>query len=390
MKNAWFDYFAAELAGRDAARLRRFRRQVSGPQTPHVVVDGQPVLAFCSNDYLGFAADPRLSEAFAEAARHHGTGAGATHMVSGHLDAHAELEDRLERFLGRPVLTFANGYLANIGVLPALVGRDDAIFADKLVHASLLDGCQLARATLKRFRHQDLGHLESLLAETPARRRLIVVDGVYSMDGDVAPLPALIALAERFDALLYVDDAHGFGVNGPQGRGSAFAAGIEAHPRLVYLATFGKAAGAQGAAISAEPILIDWLLNTCRSYIYTTAQPPALAAALSKAIDLIEQADDRRAHLQTLIRQFRSGCEGLPWQLADSASAIQPLIVGDAEGALRLADALWRRGIWVPAIRPPTVPEGSARLRITFSAAHGEKAVAQLLSALHQAAGDMA
>ena len=385
----WFDHLTAELAGRDAARLCRFRRQVSGPQTPHVVVDGQPMLAFCSNDYLGLAADPSLSDTFAEAARHHGTGAGASHLVSGHLDAHAALEDRLEQFLGRPVLTFANGYLANVGVLPALVGRDDAIFADKLVHASLLDGCQLARATLKRFRHQDLGHLEALLADTPAKRRLIVVDGVYSMDGDTAPLAALIALAERFDALLYVDDAHGFGVNGPQGRGSAFAAGIAAHPRLVYLATFGKAAGAQGAAVSAEPIVIDWLLNTCRSYIYTTAQPPALAAALRKAIDLIEQADRRRAHLQALIHQFRAGCVGLPWKLAESDSAIQPLIVGEAEGALKLADALWQRGIWVPAIRPPTVPVGSARLRITLSAAHQAGDVDRLLAALRESAGAM-
>ncbi|MBI4754925.1 MAG: 8-amino-7-oxononanoate synthase [Betaproteobacteria bacterium] len=377
--------FSAELARLDAAGLRRVRRTLDGAQAPRASADGRQVLSFCSNDYLGLAAHPRLAAAVAEAAARHGVGAGASHLVSGHHALHGELEAQLSEWMDRPCLLFSGGYMANTGVLPALAGREDAIFADRLVHASLVDGALLSRAALRRFRHNDVAHLRQLLEATLARRRLIVVDGVFSMDGDLAPLPALLRLAEEFDALLYVDDAHGFGVLGGQGRGTLEHFGV-ASARIVHLCTFGKAAGSAGAAVFAEASVIEWLMNTARTYIYTTALPPLVAAATLAALQVMAEEPWRRDRLVTLAKRLRQGCAGLPWRLMPSDTAIQPLRVGSNEAAMALAARLWEQGIWVPAIRPPTVPEGSARLRISLSAAHAEGDVDRLVAALVRAA----
>lgn len=378
--------FSAELARLDEAGLRRRRSVVESPQAPLLTVAGERWLSFCSNDYLGLASHPKLIEAAVDAARHHGVGSGASPLVSGHHRLQEELERELSRFMGRPCLTFSGGFPANTGILPALVGREDAIFADRLVHASLIDGAQLSRANLRRFRHNDMAHLAEMLEATPARRRLIVVDGVFSMDGDVAPLPELLRLAEACDAWLYVDDAHGFGVLGEGGRGLPEHFGLES-PRLIHLCTLGKAAGVAGAAVFAEQSVIDWLLQSARSYVFSTAPPPLLAAALLAALELIRQEPERRSHLRELIARLRAGCRDLPWTLPDSPTPIQPLLVGANQAALDLSGGLKERGIWVPAIRPPTVPQGTARLRISLSAAHRPEEVDRLLEALHALAG---
>lgn len=380
--------FSAELARLDEAGLRRLRRVVESAQGPRLLAEGRDWLSFCSNDYLGLAAHPKLTEAVVEAVRQYGVGSGASPLVNGHHLLHERLEQSLAAYMGRPCLTFTGGFPANTGILPALVGRDDAIFADKLVHASLIDGAQLSRANLRRFRHNDTAHLRELLASTAARRRLIVVDGVFSMDGDMAPLPELLQLAEEFDAWLYVDDAHAFGVLGQGGRGLPEHFGL-ASPRIIHLCTLGKAAGVAGAAVFAEASVIEWLINSARSYIFATAAPPLLAAALLASLELIRDEPERRSNLQNLIQRLRAGCADLPWQLPESATPIQPLIVGENRAALDLAAFLRQRGIWVPAIRPPTVPQGTARLRISLSAAHTESDVDELLAALHVAAREL-
>jgi len=371
----------ADLACQGLARRRRLLQSPCGPQAE---VEGRKMLAFASNDYLGLAAHPALAEAMAEGALRWGAGSGASHLVSGHLAPHAALEQRLAEFTGFPrALTFSTGYLANLAVTPTLApGRDDAIFADKLNHASLIDAARLSRARHHRYPHNDMAALARLLAASDARTKVIVSDAVFSMDGDLAPLPELFELAERFDAWLVVDDAHGFGVLGPHGEGSLAHCRLPAHPRVILMGTLGKAAGVGGAFVAGSEIAIDYLLQKARSYIFTTAQPPAVATALMKSLELIAAGDDRRAHLQALIRQLQEALSGLPWQLLPSATAIQPLLVGDNEAALALSQALWEQGLWVVAIRPPTVPAGSARLRISLSAAHRPEDVARLAEAL--------
>lgn len=377
------DELASELAALDREGLRRRHQTVDSPCQPASVIDGQTVLAFCSNDYLGLANDPRLVEAMCRGARQWGAGSGASHLVSGHLRPHAEIEQRLAEFVGFPAaLLFTTGYMANLAVLPALAGRNDAIFADRLNHASLIDAALLARAEHHRYPHNDVAALDRQLAESPARRKLIVTDAVFSMDGDLAPLPELLDVAERHDAWLMVDDAHGFGVLGPQGRGSLAHYGLPADPRLLLMGTLGKAAGVSGAFVAAHPVVVDWLTQRARTHIFTTAAPPALSVALGDALELIAQADDRRAHLDALILRLRTRCAKLPWTLLPSQTAIQPLVVGDNHQTLRLAAGLRQRGIWVPAIRPPTVPAGQARLRISLSAAHRLDDVDRLADAL--------
>jgi 8-amino-7-oxononanoate synthase len=373
-----FSVLMAELA---AADLLRRRRTLDSAQGAHVRIGGEPRLSFCSNDYLGLASHPRLVAATTEALARHGVGSGASHLVSGHHALHEALEMRLAAFMGRPCLLFSSGYMANIGILPALVGRGDAIFADRLNHASLIDGARLSRAESLRFRHNDVEQLDELLGKSAAGRKLIVVDGVFSMDGDLAPLPEMLALAEAHDAWLYVDDAHGFGVLGARGRGVLEHCGL-ANPRLIHMCTLGKAAGVSGAAVFAEQGVIDWLLQSARSYVFATAAPPALAAALIASIDLIEAEPWRRHHLQNLIARLRHECAGLKWRLLPSPTAIQPLVVGENADALSVAEGLQRQGIWVPAIRPPTVPAGTARLRISLTAAHSEDDVGRLAEAL--------
>ncbi|MCB1916221.1 MAG: 8-amino-7-oxononanoate synthase [Rhodocyclaceae bacterium] len=378
----FIDDLRADLDEIDRLGLVRHRRSQQSPCGPHVLRDGREYLSFCSNDYLGLAAAPALVDALAEGARHWGAGAGASHLVSGHYAVHDELERALASFCGcERAISFSTGYMANLAAVGTLAGRSDAIFADRLNHASLVDGALLSRARLCRYPHLDLDHLAHQLATTPARRRLIVSDTVFSMDGDLAPVPQLLELAERHDALLVLDDAHGLGVLGPEGRGSLAHFDLVS-PRLVLIGTLGKAAGLAGAFVAGQADVIEWLLQKARSYIFTTAAPPALAHALLQALDLIRAADSRRAALRELVAHLRSGLRAGGWRTMDSATPIQPVIVGGNRETLALSRSLDEAGVWVPAIRPPTVPEGSARLRISLSAAHARADVDRLLYVL--------
>ncbi|MEZ5626199.1 MAG: 8-amino-7-oxononanoate synthase [Rhodocyclaceae bacterium] len=374
----------ADLADRAGKSLIRRRRTLDTPCGPHAVVDGRPMLSFCSNDYLGLAAHPALSAAIAEGAARWGAGAGASHLVSGHYAVHERLEARLAEFTGcERALVFSTGYMVNMGIAAALLGRGDAIFADRLNHASLVDGALLSRAEHHRYAHGDTAALSGLLAGSSARRKLIITDSVFSMDGDIAPLAELLALAEAHDAWLLVDDAHGFGVLGPQGRGALAAAGL-AHWRLLLVGTLGKAAGLSGAFVAGHADVVEWLMQTMRTYIFTTGAPPALAHALLTAIDLIERGDALRATLATHQQQLRDTLRLAQWQRMPSTTPIQPVKIGDNAAAVAAAAALWDDGLWVPAIRPPTVPPGTARLRISLSAAHTEHDVSRLTNALHR------
>ena len=380
----------AELADIAAAGLTRRRRVLESPCGRTAAVDGKNVLNFASNDYLGLAGNAEIAAALADGAVRWGAGSGASHLVSGHLAPHEALEAEIAAFTGFPrALTFSTGYLANLAIIPTLAPRGSMIFSDKLNHASLIDAMQLAKAQgaeTQRYAHCDMAALERLLVASDAETKLIVSDAVFSMDGDLAPLPALLALAERFDAWLVIDDAHGFGVLGPQGKGSLAHFNLPAPPRILLMGTLGKAAGVGGAFVAGSSTAIEFLLQRARSYIFTTAAPPAIACALSKSLQIIEHGDALRAKLFSNIVRLRDGLAGLPWQLLPSATAIQPLIVGDNEATLALAKALWERDLWVPAIRPPTVPKGTARLRISISAAHTAADIDQLIHALKELA----
>ena len=381
-----------DLADRAAAGLARSRRVIGSPQGARVVVDGRLLIALASNDYLGFANHPAVIAAARDAAQRWGVGAGASNLVSGHFGPHAALEAELAAFV-RPcasarALTFSSGYLANLALLTALAGRGDAIFADRLNHACLNDGALLSRADFVRYAHGDVAALRARLAASAAPRKLIATDAVFSIDGDLAPLPALLALADEFDAWLVVDDAHGFGVLG-EGRGSLAEFAL-ASDRIVLMGTLGKAAGVAGAFVAAHPAVIATLVQTARPYIYTTAAPPLLAEAARASLALIRDDVPRRAHLAALIRQFRERMRGLPFALPASRTAIQPLIVGANEAATGLAHALLQCGFWVPAIRPPTVPKGTARLRVSLSAAHTPADVDALADALAALAPEFA
>ncbi|MDQ6916747.1 MAG: 8-amino-7-oxononanoate synthase [Pseudomonadota bacterium] len=385
------------LDARTLKGLRRQRRIVDSPQGTRVRVDGRDVLHFGSNDYLGLADDPRVIAAARDGASQYGVGAGASHLISGHFTPHEAIERELGRWIApcadARALLFSTGYLANLGIVTALVGRGDAVFADKLNHACLNDAALLSRADFVRYPHRDLEALERSLASSASRRKLIASDAVFSMDGDIAELPSLLSLAEAHDAWLLVDDAHGFGVLGegsPEGKGNS-GRGTLAHfglasERIVYMATLGKAAGVAGAFVAAHRSVVETLIQTARSYIFTTAAPPMLAFALATSLALIRDEPGRRTRLFALIDRWRQAAAALPWPTLSSATAIQPLILGTNAEALRISDALWERDIWVPAIRPPTVPQGSARLRITFSAAHSLDDVDLLAGALVDAA----
>ncbi len=375
-----------ELDERTAQGLQRCRHVLESAQGVRITVDGKSYLSFCSNDYLGLANHPQLIAALQTGAQQYGVGAGASHLVSGHFAAHHQLENELAAFVNKPAaLLFSAGYMANLGAVQALVGRGDTVFADKLNHASLNDAMLLSRAEIKRYRHNDMAQLAQLLDQTKSGRKLIITDAVFSMDGDLALLPELLALCEQHNAWLLVDDAHGFAVLGEQGRGTLAHFGLGS-PRIIYMATLGKAAGVSGAFVAAEKVVIETLVQHARSYIYTTASPPALAAALLASLDILREEDWRRVQLQKLIAQLRAGLAELPWQLMPSQTPIQPLLVGGNEETMALSAGLRARGIWVPAIRPPTVPQGMARLRISLSAAHSEQDVAQLIGALHELA----
>ncbi len=378
------DLLRDDLRDLEQSHLIRQRRNNALPCAPRAVVDGREMLAFCSNDYLGLAGDPALADALAEGAQRWGAGSGASHLVSGHYDVQHSLEQGLASFIGcERALYFSTGYMANSGVIPALVGRGGAVFADRLNHASLVDGMLLSRAETHRYPHLDLAALERMLQASTARRKLIATDSVFSMDGDVAPLPDLLRLADTYDAWLMVDDAHGFGVLGPNGRGAVAEAGI-ASWRLILIGTLGKAAGVSGAFVAGQTELVEWLMQKARTYIFTTGAPPALAHALLCSLELILHGNERRTHLEHLIALFRGRLQLKRWQLMPSRTPIQPIRVGDNAEALALARALWDEGLWVPAIRPPTVPVGSARLRISLSAAHTESDVERLASTLNR------
>ena len=393
--NFWLQDIPQQLAALDAAALRRIRRTVAPLQGARILVDGQPMLQFCSNDYLGLAQHPAMIEAACAGAQDFGVGSGGSPMVNGHSTANAALEQELARFVQLPrALYFYAGFATNASIIPALVGAGDAIFSDALNHASLIDGCRLSRAQIHRFEHGDLATLEQLLAACPVQRKLVVSDAVFSMDGNVADIEGLLALCERHDALLLLDDAHGFGVLGPQGRGSLAAAGLtgaKASPRVLYMATLSKAAGVSGAFVAGHELLIEWLLQKTRSYTFATAAPAMLARALQTSLQLIEQESALREQLQARIAQLRAGLQtllqGKGWRLVPSHTAVQALVVGGNDAALGLMEGLRRHGLWVPAIRPPTVPVGTARLRIALSALHTEADVNQLLAALRELAG---
>jgi len=373
-----------ELDQRKATGSARRRRLLQSMQGAHIQVDGRDVLSFCSNDYLGLAAHPAIIAAVKNAADASGAGSGASHLITGHHQYHHQLEQALADFVRMPqALVFSNGYMANIGVVTALMGRDDAVFADKLNHASLNDAVVLSRAEFKRYQHQDMRALEKLLAASTARRKLVVVDAVFSMDGDIAPVPEMIALCDKYDAWLMLDDAHGFGVLGAEGRGILQHFNVQS-PRIIYMATLGKAAGVAGAFVAGENTLIEYLIQNARTYIYTTASPPFLSAGLLASLPIIAQESGRRERLLALISSLRSGLSDCRWRLQDSPTPIQPLIVGSNEDALNASEQLLQRGILVPAIRPPTVPKGTARLRISLSAAHSLDDVAMLVDALRE------
>ena len=378
-----------DLQQLDRQSLRRRRRVADTPCAPRVTVDGRDMLAFCSNDYLGLASHPNIIEALREGASRYGAGSGASHLISGHSRAHALLEERFAEFMSPHLespraLYFCTGYMANLAVLSALAGKDAAIFSESLNHASLIDGARLSRANVQVYPHGDTDALETLLKASAAKTKIVVTDSVFSMDGDLAPLPALLALCERYGAWLVVDDAHGFGVLGANGRGALEHFNLKS-PYLVYMGTLGKAAGVGGAFVAAHETVIEWLVQRARAYIYTTAAAPALAHALLTSMDIIagEEGVARRAHLNALIAQLRNTLALQRWKLVSSDTAIQPVIIGKNDETMRAAAALYEQGYWVPGIRPPTVPADTARLRITLSAAHTEQDVAQVASAVN-------
>lgn len=374
----------AELERRRARHLYRSRRLTTDPQGPRMQVGGRAMLVFCSNDYLGLAADPRLVEALQQGAARYGAGSGSAHLVTGHMAPHHALEEELADWLGRPrALLYSTGYMANQGVISALLGPGDQVWEDRLNHASLIDGGLLSRARFKRYAHADADALARRISPPDAgRRSLIVSDGVFSMDGDLAPLPELAQVAAANRTWLMVDDAHGLGVLGEQGRGCLDHFGLDMDQAPILMGTLGKALGSFGAFVAGEEALIETMIQQARSYIFTTAAPPAMAEATRAALRIVREEDWRRQRLKELVARFRAGAQQLGLPLMESPTPIQPLPCGSAERAVRWSRRLEELGILVSAIRPPTVPEGSARLRITLSAAHNEVQLDHLLAAL--------
>jgi 8-amino-7-oxononanoate synthase len=374
----------AELADIERRGLHRQRRLLDSPQGTRIRVDDRDYLSFCSNDYLGLAADPRIAEAAIESIRQSGLGAGASHLVSGHHRAHDDLERTLARYVGLPrALLFSSGYLANLAVVTVLASRSSDVFADRLNHASLNDAMLLSRARCRRYAHCDLDALESLIARSSAVDKIVVTDAVFSMDGDIAPLFDIARLCQRHGAWLVVDDAHGFGVLGKNGGGALSHFGLDS-AHIAYIGTLGKAAGVAGAFVGGSELLVELLIQRARTYIYTTASPPPLAAALVKSVELMRAEDWRRRRLVELSARLSRGMRMRKWRLLASPTAIQPLIIGENSEAMAVSEKLAAQGILVPAIRPPTVPEGSARLRISLSAAHTDTDVDLLIESLQR------
>lgn len=377
-----FSDLAATLDTRQQQNLMRRRVELQSSQSVTPVIDGQRLLSFCSNDYLGLAGDERMGEAMKQAIDRYGVGSGASHLIDGHHHEHEQLEKELAAFCGREAaLLFSTGYMANLGVIQALMSRHDSVIQDRLNHASLIDGGLLSGARFQRYGHNDMTHLKELLTRSGGKK-LIVTDGVFSMDGDCAPLTDIARIAGEHDAWVLVDDAHGFGVLGPRGTGLVGQTGLGSDSVQLVVGTLGKAFGTAGAFVAGDQQTIDYILQFARSYIYTTASPPSIAAATRTALRIVQQADDRRQRLSERIAQLRQGVHTLGLQLMPSDTPIQPIIVGDNATALQMSSALRERGLLVTAIRPPTVPEGTARLRITLSAEHSEAQVDTLLNEL--------
>ena len=380
-----------QLQGLEERSLIRKRRIVETPCGPRVTVAGRELLAFCSNDYMGLAGHPALAAALQEGAAKYGVGSGASPLISGHSRAHADLEDRLAGFIGAHLespraLYFCTGYMANLAVVTGLVAGDKEaeIFSESLNHASLIDGARLSRTSVKVYPHADLAALTAMLQASTAATKVVVTDSVFSMDGDLAPLPELLALCEQYGAWLVVDDAHGFGVLGENGHGALEHFHLRS-PYLVYMGTLGKAAGVGGAFVAAHEVVIETLIQKARPYIFTTAGAPALSHALLASLDILEGAEGkaRRTHLNKLVAQLDAGLQLERWQRLPSVTPIQPILIGDNAETMRVGAALYEQGLWVGAIRPPTVPLGTSRLRVTLSAGHTEAEVAQLIDALN-------
>ncbi|QBE67259.1 8-amino-7-oxononanoate synthase [Pseudoduganella lutea] len=386
------DRLASNLEGLREQSLIRTRRTVETPCGPRVTVDGRELLAFCSNDYLGLAAHPAITAALREGTELYGAGSGASHLISGHSRAHAALEERLADFVGPHLvdaraLYFCTGYMANLAVLTALAAgdRNTEIFSEALNHASLIDGARLARTPVKVYPHAGVEALDELLGTSHASNKIVVTDSVFSMDGNLAPLPELLALCEKHGAWLVVDDAHGFGTLGENGRGALEHFDLHS-PYLVYMGTLGKAAGVGGAFVAAHATVIETLVQRARPYIFTTAAPPALAHALLTSLDIIGGGEgrERRTHLAGLVAQWHDGLRLQGWTALPSQTAIQPVVIGANEATMDAAAALYERGIWVGGIRPPTVPADSARLRVTLSAGHTAAEVARLVDSINE------
>jgi len=382
------DGLKEDLAQRKAEHLYRSRKVLESPQTVEPIINGKKVLSFCSNDYLGLANNPDVINSFKKAADQYGVGSGSAHLVSGHSVEHHALEEELAEFMGTErALLFSTGYMANLGVVSALCDRHSEIFEDKLNHASLLDAALLSRAKRTRYAHLDTKKLQQRLiasdcSNKTTSNKFIISDGVFSMDGDLAPLDKLVKLSNESNATLMIDDAHGIGVLGNKGKGIIEHFGLDNNHVPILVGTLGKAFGTAGAFIAGSEALIETLIQKSRSYIFTTAMPAAVAAATRKSLQLVEEESWRREKLQSLISQFRTGAGEIGFELVDSITPIQPLIIGSSEKALALSENLLEKNILISAIRPPTVPDGTARLRVTFSATHTEKHVDKLLSAL--------
>ena len=374
---------AAHLLEREQTRLYRRRQVLESPQGVEVILDGRRYLNFSSNDYLGLANHPRVIKAMAEGAQRWGVGSGAAHLITGHSLPHHALEEELADFTGRPrALLFSTGYMANLGAISALLERGDTVFEDRLNHASLVDAGILSRAKFRRYRHTDTGELRDQLKISGQGNKLVVTDGVFSMDGDLAPLPALVESCQQTDAWLMVDDAHGLGTIGAQGGGSLEYFNLDSTAVPILIGTLGKAFGTFGAFVAGSENLIESLIQRARSYIYTTALPPAVAEATRASLQLIKTESWRREKLQSLVQLFRQGASELGLPLMESFTPIQPLLLGDTARAMQVSQQLRQQGFLISAIRPPTVPEGTARLRVTFSAEHQEHHVDRLLEGL--------
>ena len=365
--------------------MYRVRRNLESPQGREVVVDGRPLLNFCSNDYLGLAGEARVAEAFKRGIDRWGTGSGASHLICGHTAAHEELEEALAAFTGRPrALLYGSGYAANVGVINALLSVGDFVFEDRLNHASLLDGGWISRASFAWFEHRDMADLDAKLSEVDREptRKLIVSDGTFSMDGDPCPLDDLLAVASRHDAWAMIDDAHGMGVHGTSGIGLVDPTCYSTADVPVLVGTLGKAFGTAGAFVAGEESLVETLIQRSRNYVFTTAMPSALAVATRESLAIAQAEDWRREHLAALIARFRHAAGQLGLEVMSSTSPIQPLVIGDPARTLAISRALEERGFLIGAIRPPTVPEGTSRLRVTMTAAHRTEDVDRLLEAL--------